>query len=230
MPTQGHRSAVSGKGSKGSLASGTAAGSRASAGLAGELRARGMRATGPRLLILEHLRAVVSHPTPEQVHAALRRRHPGLSLSTVYETLESFLHVGLCRRVAGSSGRLRVDGTRDDHDHAVCLGCGAILDLERAPRRPAAPRGLPRGTEVLGHRIEYDVLCPRCTRDRSGRRPAALGGAALVDQARRTYRNDRRSGIRRTADGVSRRGRSRRKGRSRQRGFDQSSSAWPGSS
>ena len=131
-----------------------------------ELRARGLRVTGPRLAILAHLRSDLSHPSPEAVHAALQPRHPSLSLSTVYQTLEAFLQAGLCRRVTTGSNRLRVDGTTDDHDHAVCRSCGAVMDLARTPAfRPPRPPALPRGTELIGFRIEYEVVCARCGRN-----------------------------------------------------------------
>lgn len=71
--------------------------------------------------------------------------------------------------IAGD-GRLRVDGTAHDHDHAVCQGCGTVYDVERGPPSHGLagsgtpPPGLPEGTPVLGARIEYDVLCADCAR------------------------------------------------------------------
>jgi len=38
------------------------------------LRARGLRLTGPRRLVLEVVRATESHPTAEWVHRMVRRR------------------------------------------------------------------------------------------------------------------------------------------------------------
>lgn len=126
------------------------------------LRRAGLRVTGPRLAILEHLEHDRTHPTPEAIHAALAPAHPSLSVSTVYNTLEAFLRTGLCRRVQGSNGRLRVDGTVRDHDHAVCRGCGRIYDVERSrPPRVEAPR-LPPGVALMAFRIEYEVLCEAC--------------------------------------------------------------------
>jgi Fe2+ or Zn2+ uptake regulation protein len=40
------------------------------------LRARGLRLTGPRRLVLEVVRATESHPTAEWVHRMVRRRLP----------------------------------------------------------------------------------------------------------------------------------------------------------
>ncbi len=102
--------------------------------LAETLRGAGLRATGPRLLILETLLGDASHPTPETLHGRLRARHPSLSLSTVYQTLEAFVKAGLCRRVNAGDNRLRVDGTALDQDHAVCRACGRVFDIPRTSR------------------------------------------------------------------------------------------------
>jgi len=128
------------------------------------LRGRGLRPTGPRVAILEALREDRRHPTPEQILTSLRERHPSLSLSTVYQNLMTFLRVGLCRRVSSRDGRLRVDGTAHDHDHAVCRVCGKVFDLERHGHA-GVPAGLdlPAGAVLLGVRVEYDVLCGDCT-------------------------------------------------------------------
>ncbi len=131
--------------------------------LAARLRSAGVRVTAPRVAILGVLGRDPNHPTAEQVYGALKLDHPSLSLSTVYKTLELFLGRGLCRRVAGDGTRLRVDGIADDHDHAVCLGCGQIFDVERRLRRMAAPPNtLPGGLSVNAVRVEYDVVCAAC--------------------------------------------------------------------
>ncbi len=127
------------------------------------LKAAGLRVTGPRVAILESLVADDRHPTAEQLHETLRVDHPSISLSTVYKTIESFLRVGLCRRISGDGHRLRIDGTDDDHDHAVCRVCGHVFDVDRelCPR-PVPPPRLPHGLELHAVRIEYEVLCAGC--------------------------------------------------------------------
>jgi Fe2+ or Zn2+ uptake regulation protein len=113
--------------------------------------------------VLEELERNRSHPNPLDIHRLLSARHPSLSLSTVYLTIEAFAAAGLLHRMPARDGRLRVDGVVEEHDHAVCRRCGDVFDLPAHASIPrAAPRGLPRGTRVLGARIEYDVLCARC--------------------------------------------------------------------
>jgi len=136
---------------------------RRTADVAARLREAGLRVTAPRVAVLEELERNRSHPNPIEVHRLLGARHPSLSLSTVYLTIEAFATAGLLHRLPARDGRLRVDGVVDEHDHAVCRRCGDVFDLPaHAPVRQTAPRGLPRGTRVLGARIEYDVLCARC--------------------------------------------------------------------
>jgi len=127
------------------------------------LRRAGLRATGSRLAILTALEEDRRHPTAEMIHETLQTTFPSLSLSTVYATLETFVRLGLLRRVSPQGGRLRVDGTTDDHDHAVCRTCGAVFDVDRGHLpRPATPDRLPEGLTVLNVHIEYEVVCPDC--------------------------------------------------------------------
>lgn len=127
------------------------------------LHRAGLKATGPRMVILAALEQDSSHPTAEHLYETLRRTHPSLSLSTVYQTLDVFLRTGLCRRVSGPGDRLRVDGTPQDHDHAVCRLCGAIFDVARAQvQLPPPPEQLANGLLVTGLRFEYEVICAAC--------------------------------------------------------------------
>ena len=149
--------------------------------LAARLRVAGFRVTASRLAILDALERDRTHPGAWEIHRALRPSHPSLSLSTVYLTLDAFAQAGLARRLPGRDGHLRVDSTCEAHDHAVCRGCGEIIDVPpRSPRRPAAPPRLPAGTVVLASRVEYDVLCPRC----QAAPPEAAGPAPAHDPRR----------------------------------------------
>ncbi len=127
------------------------------------LHRAGLKATGPRTGILAGLEQAASHPTAEHLFDTLRRDHPSLSLSTVYQSLDVFLRTGLCRRVSGPGDRLRVDGTPQDHDHAVCRLCGAIFDVDRDQvQLPIPPGRLSNGLMVTGIRFEYEVICTAC--------------------------------------------------------------------
>ncbi|OYV98591.1 MAG: hypothetical protein B7Z68_00515 [Acidobacteria bacterium 21-70-11] len=69
--------------------------------------------TAPRLALLAYLESNSTHPSAERLFADLKERHPSLSLSTVYKTLEAFLGAGLCRRIRRRRTVPRLGGGRD---------------------------------------------------------------------------------------------------------------------
>jgi len=60
----------------------------------------------------------------------VRRADPGLSLATVYNTLEAFSAHGLCRKLPGQgeNGASRYDADCTPHVH-VTLASGEIIDV-----------------------------------------------------------------------------------------------------
>jgi Fe2+ or Zn2+ uptake regulation protein len=119
------------------------------------LRERGLRVTPQRLAIAAVLREIGGHVTAEQLRARLDERMPGVSLPTVYATLDILEELGYVRRVAAAGGATVFDARTDAHHHAVCRRCGAIIDLDAplTPRRlleAAGSRGfLADETQVL---------------------------------------------------------------------------------
>src|SRR6266851_3125600 len=114
--------------------------SRRSEGAETDLRARGLRLTGPRRVVLDVVRATESHPTAEWVHRMVRRRLPRVSLGTVYRNLRVLVAEGLVKELSGPHARF--DGNLSEHHHFTCLACGRISDVQ-APTSdaPAAGRG-----------------------------------------------------------------------------------------
>jgi Fe2+ or Zn2+ uptake regulation protein len=99
------------------------------------LRERGQRVTPQRLAIARTLRELDCHATAELVFAEVSRRLPGVSLPTVYATLELLEELGLVRRVAAASGSVRYDPRTDEHHHIVCRRCGTVADVDAAVDR-----------------------------------------------------------------------------------------------
>src|SRR5215211_1325961 len=100
--------------------------------LATALRERGQRATPQRLAIARVLTDLDQHVTAERVHAEVSSRMPGVSLPTVYATLDLLEELGLARRVATEGGAVVYDPRIDEHHHLVCRSCGAIADVDAA--------------------------------------------------------------------------------------------------
>src|SRR3954462_12185703 len=100
--------------------------------LALELRARRLRATPQRLVIARLLRETPRHVTAEELFDEARALLPGVSLPTVYATLELLSEVGAVRPVPLPSGAAVYDSRVDPHHHVRCRRCGAVQDLDVA--------------------------------------------------------------------------------------------------
>ena len=96
------------------------------------LRARGQRVTPQRLMIAATVSDLDRHATAEEIFTDVAGRMPGVSLPTVYATLELLEEIGLVRRVATERGTAVYDPRADEHHHLVCRRCGAIADIDGA--------------------------------------------------------------------------------------------------
>src|ERR671910_3369821 len=94
------------------------------------LRKRGLRATSQRLVMHRLLRERNRHLTAEELLDEASSRLPGISLPTVYSTLELFEELGVVHRVNGGGGTLLWDTRGDDHHHLVCRRCGRVEDID----------------------------------------------------------------------------------------------------
>lgn len=90
----------------------------------------GLRCTRQREQIYAALASTKSHPTAEELFNTVQHAEPGLSLATVYNTLDAFSECGLVRRVPcpSGSGACRYDADMHEHVH-VTMGDGRILDV-----------------------------------------------------------------------------------------------------
>jgi Fur family transcriptional regulator, peroxide stress response regulator len=147
-------------------------GAVAPAKAAAALRARGLRLTGPRRVVLEVVRGTDTHPTAEWIHGMVRRRLPQVSLGTVYRNLRRLVDAGLVNELPGPHARF--DANVSEHHHFTCTACGRIVDVAGTVVRPqaralAARIGAATGLGITHQRIEFYGRCLRC-RARTGRR------------------------------------------------------------
>ncbi len=146
------------------------------------LRARGLRVTSQRVVIHETLLAAGRHLTADQVRDAVLDRLPGISLPTVYATLELFEDLGLVRRVHTPSALL-FDPRPDDHAHALCRRCGRVEDLDARPRPRVALRAAEQaGWSAAAAETLVVGLCADCARQ-LGASPAHAARASSLPAA-----------------------------------------------
>lgn len=123
----------------------------------------GRRFTRQRSEVYRWLRQVTSHPTAEQVFAAVRLTIPHLSLATVYNALEALVEAGLASRLADDDGGpVRYDGRAEAHYHLRCQRTGEVRDLPLSYAPDLLERLAPevvqklreQGFVITGHRLE----------------------------------------------------------------------------
>lgn len=127
------------------------------------LRERGQRVTPQRLVIAAAVRDLDRHATAEQIYTDVAARLPGVSLPTVYATLELLEGIGLVRRVATEGGTAVYDPRGDHHHHLVCRGCGAIADVDGDVDHSALMRAARRaGFAADEAQVVVRGLCASC--------------------------------------------------------------------
>ena len=131
---------------------------------ADELKSSGLKATLPRIKILEIFqRSERRHMTAEDVFKALLGEGADVGLATVYRVLMQFEQAGLLTRSNFESGKAVFElNEGQHHDHLVCLDCGRVeefYDPEIEQRQRAVT--VSRGFALQEHTL---ALYARCTK------------------------------------------------------------------
>ena len=128
------------------------------------LEAEGQRFTEQRAAVYRFLAATDSHPTADEVFLQVRHNLPGISLATVYKSLETLVGCGLAVKLAYADGSARYDGRTDPHHHVRCLSCGRVSDVPaRMPDEAVVQlRDSAFGFRVTGYLLELTGYCREC--------------------------------------------------------------------
>jgi len=138
---------------------------RDDAELSALLRERGLRATSQRVVMHRLLRDRDRHVSAEELLSEASERLPGVSLPTVYSTLELFEQLGIVRRVNGGGGTLLWDTRAGAHHHMICRDCGRIEDMDTSLDLGRALRSAARASfEADRAEVVVSGLCASCAR------------------------------------------------------------------
>jgi Fur family peroxide stress response transcriptional regulator len=137
-----------------------------------DLKRAGLKLTPQRIAIVRLFADDESHPTAQDMFERLRPEFPSMSFATVYNTLDTLARTGLAGivRLPGRRGdAARFDPNTGPHHHAVCDGCGAVVDIAAGSLdpTPASVKKLRRtapGFSVRAVERIYRGLCARCAK------------------------------------------------------------------
>jgi Fe2+ or Zn2+ uptake regulation protein len=131
--------------------------------LVAALRERGQRVTSQRLVIGRLLRELDRHVTAEEVLRRASEQLPGVSLPTVYATLDLLAELGVARRVS-VGGPVLYDPRTGDHAHLRCRVCGRVEDLEISVDTARALRAArATGFDAEGAELVIEGRCANCS-------------------------------------------------------------------
>ena len=132
---------------------------------AAELKGMGLKATGPRLRILNLFETSEQrHLTAEDVYRILLNENIDIGLATVYRVLTQFEQAGILVRHHFESGKAVFEMNQGGHhDHLVCVKCGKVeefFDPEIEQRQDAIAER--HGFEIQDHEMYLYGLCSDC--------------------------------------------------------------------
>jgi Fur family ferric uptake transcriptional regulator len=129
-----------------------------------ELKSSGLKATLPRIKILEIFqKTALRHMTAEDVYKALLSEGADIGLATVYRVLMQFEQAGLLTRSHFESGKSVFElNEGQHHDHLVCVTCGRVEEfydpqIEQRQRSVAQARGF----ELHDHALSLYAACTK---------------------------------------------------------------------
>lgn len=127
-----------------------------------ELKSTGLKATLPRLKILEIFQVGKQrHMTAEDVFRVLLEDRSDIGLATVYRVLTQFEQAGLLNRSNFESGKAVYEiNEGKHHDHLVCLDCGRVeefYDPEIEKRQQAVAQL--KGFVIADHALSIYANC-----------------------------------------------------------------------
>ncbi len=125
------------------------------------LQDRGYRLTGPRKRVAEAVgRKQEDSFTAESLCAEVQ----DTGRATVYRTLKLLLEAGVVCKLPMPDGAPRYMQARlEHHHHTVCVRCGAVGEFrDTTVERVVRSIGREISGEIVGHRMEFYVICPAC--------------------------------------------------------------------
>jgi Fur family transcriptional regulator, ferric uptake regulator len=129
-----------------------------------ELKSTGLKATVPRLKILEVFQnSGQRHMTAEDVYRVLLQERSDVGLATVYRVLTQFEQASILSRSNFESGKSVYELNQGQHhDHLVCLDCGKVeefFDAEIEKRQHAVAHA--RGFTITDHALSLYASCTK---------------------------------------------------------------------
>ncbi len=127
----------------------------------GQQRERGFKLTPQRAAIMAYLEGNRSHPSAEDIYAAVLEKYPMVSLATVYNTLEILKQMGKVTELNIDGERKHFDPEIEPHHHLICTRCKKIINV-RKEFDLEVPRDISREFKIMDRHADFYGVCSDC--------------------------------------------------------------------
>ncbi len=119
--------------------------------------------TKHREVVLQVIRKAEGHLTASEVFDAAKGLLPTISFATVYNSLHYLKDAGMIAEISFGNGASRFDRKLKRHDHALCTGCGKLVDIEMEHPRELLRRAA-QYSKFKPESLEFTLRgsCPEC--------------------------------------------------------------------
>lgn len=124
------------------------------------LEDNGHRVTIPRRSVITLLEDKSDGFSAEEISHEL----PGVGRATVYRTIKLLLEAGvICKLVLPDGGSKYSLARVEHHHHTLCIKCGTVGEFrDTMIERLVRAIGEHISGEIVGHRMEFHVVCEQC--------------------------------------------------------------------
>jgi Fur family ferric uptake transcriptional regulator len=148
------------------------------------LRKNKLRITRERMGVLKAICQIPTHFSAELLFQQLEKQKSGISLATVYNTLEHLLKAGVIRQYRFGHHSLLYEATIEhrQHDHLICNNCGHVAEFCDPRIQHIQDRiGRLLGFHITGHSLfllgeclllKDSKTCPHFNQDRVALHPS----------------------------------------------------------
>jgi len=130
------------------------------------LKENGLKFTTQREIILKTLYQNSGHFTPEELLSLIKESYPTLTIgiATIYRTLGLLEKSNIIESISfGAKGKKYEFGTKEHHDHLVCLECEKLIEFyDDTIERQQEVISQKFNFKMTGHSMNIFGICQEC--------------------------------------------------------------------
>jgi Fe2+ or Zn2+ uptake regulation protein len=120
--------------------------------------------TKQRKLIYQIVKDSMSHLSAEEIFFRARQVMPSISMGTVYRNLGLMVEDKELRKIPFKGKSDLFDATMYDHEHAVCVDCGKVVDIFIDDLKEKIKNSL--DGDLQDYNLTINYICSDCLKNK----------------------------------------------------------------